>query len=146
MENFNNDYTKREIASIYRCDLTLLISKFEFNLLAHTFNIDTSILFYIPFVYDTLQPEDYNGNPNFEKRKDFMTIGNFKHEPNWNGILYLKSMIWPLIRKELPIAKLHIYGAYAPEKAKQLHNEKERYEKQGYILYTVYTGRGMKNR
>lgn len=132
LEYFDNDITKREIASIYRCDLTLIISKFEFELLENLFKIDTSLLFYIPFVYDALQPEIYDSNPNFEERKDFMTIGNFKHEPNWDSILYLKSIIWPLIRKKLPTAKLHVYGAYRPDKANQLHNDKEGFLIEGW--------------
>lgn len=122
---FNNDYTKREIASIYRCDLSLIISKFELDLLAHTFKIDTELLFYIPFIFDSLTANDINSQPTFEDRKGFMTIGNFKHEPNWNGVLYLKTTIWPLIKKQIPKAELHVYGAYATEKIYQLHNEKE---------------------
>ena len=61
-----------------------------------------------------------------------MTIGNFKHEPNWDSILYLKSIIWPLIRKKLPTAKLHVYGAYRPDKANQLHNDKEGFLIEGW--------------
>ena len=32
---------------------------------------------------------------------------------------------WKSIKKQLPNAELHVYGAYVSEKAKQLHNEKE---------------------
>lgn len=132
LESFNNDITKREIASIYRCDLSLIISKFEYNLLIHTFKIDAELLFYIPFIFDELSFTAINSKPTFEKRQDFMTIGNFKHEPNWSGVLYLKTTIWPLIKKQIPDALLHIYGAYAPEKAKQLHNEKEGFLIEGW--------------
>ena len=58
-----------------------------------------------------------------------MTIGNFKHEPNWNAVLFLKTEIWPLIKQKLPDAKMLVYGAYATEKVHQLHNEKE-----GFII------------
>lgn len=132
LESFNNEISKREIASIYRCDLSLIISKFEHNLLENTFKLDKELLFYIPFIFDELSPVDLNSKPIFEERQDFMTIGNFKHEPNWNGVLYLKTTIWPLIRKQIPDAILHIYGAYAPEKAKQLHNEKEGFLIEGW--------------
>ena len=57
-----------------------------------------------------------------------MSIGNFLHTPNWDATLQLKH-IWPLIRKELPKAELHVYGAYPSEKVQQLHNEKE-----GFII------------
>ena len=39
--------------------------------------------------------------------------------------MYLKEDIWPLIRKQLPDAELHIYGAYPSPKVTQLHQPKE---------------------
>jgi len=59
----------------------------------------------------------------FSERKHFMTIGNFRHAPNWDVVLYLQK-IWPLIRKQIPEAELHIYGSYPPPKATALHNPK----------------------
>ncbi|MGM0635504.1 MAG: glycosyltransferase family 4 protein, partial [Bacteroidota bacterium] len=56
---------------------------------------------------------------------DFVSIGNFLHPPNWDQVLYLKTEIWPLIRKELPTANVEIYGAYPSAKVKQLHNKKQ---------------------
>ena len=60
----------------------------------------------------------------FENRKNFVSIGNFLHEPNWQTVLKLKQ-IWKNIRKKLPETELHIFGAYPSEKVFQLHNEKE---------------------
>lgn len=42
----------------------------------------------------------------FCKRKHFVTIGNFKHEPNVDGLLWLKREIWPHMRAELGIVSL----------------------------------------
>ncbi|WP_339889869.1 glycosyltransferase [uncultured Flavobacterium sp.] len=128
-KHLQNDIALREIASIYRCDLTLIISKFEHDLLVNTFNISSELVHYIPMMYDELNEivlEDY---PKFEEREHFFSIGNFHHKPNWETVLQLKNSIWPKIRKQLPQAELHIYGAYIPEKAKQLHNSKE-----GFII------------
>ncbi len=133
LEDFNNDITKREMASIYRCDLSLIISKFELQLLTNLFKIDPEILLYIPFIFDALSANTINLQPTFDQRQDFMTIGNFKHEPNWNAVLHLKTTIWPLLKKEIPDAKLHVFGAYAPDKAKQLHNEKEGFLIEGWV-------------
>ncbi len=127
------DIAKRELASIYRCDLSLIISKYELELLTTTFKVDASILIYLPFLLESISPNKFNSYPTFDKRINFMTIGNFKHEPNWNAVQYLKSTIWPLIHKELPKAELHIYGAYATEKVKQLNNEKEGFIIKGWI-------------
>lgn len=119
-EDLVNDIFKREIASILRCDLSLIISEFEYQLLTENFKINPDILFYIPF----LTEEIVKNKTAFGGRQHFVSIGNFLHEPNWQTVLKLKS-IWKNIRKELPNAELHIYGAYASEKVFHLHNEKE---------------------
>jgi len=119
-EDYFSDIFKREMASIYRCDLTLLISKFEMKLAVETFKIDASLLYYLPFLYENNSIEI----PDFSERKHFVSIGNFLHEPNWQTVLQLKQL-WKSVKKQLPEAELHIYGAYVTEKAKQLHNEKD---------------------
>jgi len=58
----------------------------------------------------------------FEERAHFLSIGNFRHAPNWDAVLWMKNSVWPLIRQQLPGAQLHIYGAYTPPKATALHN------------------------
>ncbi len=119
------DITKREIASIYRCDLSLIISPFEYQLLTNYFKISEGILIELPFMLDGLSNDKLLERPTFEERQDFISIGNFKHEPNWQSVLYLKRTIWPLIRKQLPHAKLLIYGSYPSQKVTDLHNSKE---------------------
>ena len=137
LKHLANDLAKREIASIYRCDLTLIISKYEMNLLKKTFKIDESLLHYVPFLLNELNLETLHSYPDFKDRNHFISIGNFKHEPNWNSVLYLKTVIWPLIREKLPKAQLHIYGAYATEKVMQLQNKKEGFIIKGWAKSTV---------
>jgi len=127
-----HDTAKREIASIYRCDLSLIISDYEMELLKETFHINESLLYYIPFLLDPITTDTKKEWPNFEERKHFVTIGNFRHEPNWNSVLYLKETIWPLIKTKLPETELHIYGSYPPPKATQLHNPKEGFYIKGW--------------
>ena len=114
-----NDVFKREIASILRCDLSLIISEFEMDLLTEKFKIDKQILYYLP-LFAEVKPSLFS----FSERKNFISIGNFLHEPNWQTVLKLKKL-WPKIKSKLPEAELHIYGAYATQKALQLHNETE---------------------
>ena len=118
-----NDIFKRELTSILRCDLSLIISEFEMNLLIEKFRIDENILFYLPLFGEVKKPET-----SFSERKNFISIGNFLHEPNWQTVLQLKKL-WKNIKNQLPEAEIHIYGAYASEKVFQLHNEKE-----GFII------------
>lgn len=118
-----NDVFKRELASILRCDLSLIISEFEMNLLIEKFKINENILFYLPLFGEVKKSET-----SFSERKNFISIGNFLHEPNWHTVLQLKKL-WKDIKNQLPEAEIHIYGAYASEKVFQLHNEKE-----GFII------------
>ena len=119
-EDYISDTFKREMAAIYRCDLTLIISEFEMELATTTFNINPKILYYLPFLSENVPTK----TAVFSERNHFVSIGNFLHEPNWQTVILLKKY-WPTIKKQLPNAQLHIYGAYVTEKAKQLHNEKE---------------------
>ncbi|MEZ7507070.1 glycosyltransferase [Flavobacterium sp. Arc2] len=119
------EVAKREIASILRCDLSLMISEYEMELLRGIFKIESSLLFYLPFLSEGMSNVDKL--PSFEERKNFIFIGNFLHEPNWNAVQYLKESIWPLIKKQLPDAILHVYGAYPSQKVLQLNNSKERF-------------------
>ena len=122
---FVEEVAKREIASILRCDLSLMISEFEMNLLESTFKIDQALLYYLPFLLEPIDDTEIQDSPSFEDRKDFIFIGNFLHEPNWNAVQYLKETIWPLLKKQVPEAVLNIYGAYPSQKILQLHNNKE---------------------
>jgi len=119
------DVAKREIASILRCDLSLIISTFEMELLASVFKVDHSLLLYLPFMLNEISEGDNEKLPNFEEREHFISIGNFLHEPNWQSVLHLKNNIWPVIKKQLPKAELHIYGAYPSQKVLQLNNIKD---------------------
>jgi glycosyltransferase involved in cell wall biosynthesis len=114
----DTDLAKREIASFYRCDLTLMVSEVEIELLAEQFRFPRNLLHWCPLMVDvpTRAPVP------FEDRAHFLHIGNFRHAPNWDAVLWLKTAIWPLIREQIPGAQLHIYGAYTPPKATALHN------------------------
>ena len=120
----NSDIAKREIASIYRCDLTLMISEFEMEVLNSVFKIDIDLLHYLPMFYSNLKTEEL---PNFQERKDFVFIGNFLHDPNFDAVKQIKEKIWTKISKQLPEAKMHIYGAYPSQKVFQMQNEKDKF-------------------
>ncbi|WP_303315964.1 glycosyltransferase family 4 protein [Flavivirga abyssicola] len=128
-----SDTAKREIASIYRSDLSLIISESEMEILKNDFKVDSDLLHYLPFMLDDLSEGSIEKLPNFEERQHFITIGNFLHEPNYNAVLNLKETIWPLIKKQLPKAELHIYGAYASQKVNQLHNKKNGFLIKGFV-------------
>ncbi|SIQ67873.1 Glycosyl transferases group 1 [Maribacter ulvicola] len=115
-----DDKTKREIASIYRCDLSLIISSYELELLTDVLNIDKSLLLLLPFMVNEITSE--TTWKTFDERSDFVFIGGGKHAPNIDAVKCLKSTVWPLIHKQLPEAKLHIYGAYLPQQILEMNN------------------------
>ncbi|AWG25755.1 glycosyltransferase [Flavobacterium kingsejongi] len=121
-----SDTAKREIASIYRSDCTLMIATEEMTILQQQFKIDSALLYYLP-LFAEVDEAAQDAWPDFEERSDFIFIGNFLHEPNWNAVQYLKETIWPLISKELPKAVLKIYGAYPSQKVLQLHAPKQHF-------------------
>ena len=126
--NYDTIECYRELSAIFRCDLSIIISKWEYELLVADFNVPMKQLLYLPFVENAITKEDQLKLPMFQDRSNLMFIGNFIHDPNYQTVLQLKKL-WPLIRKRLPKVELHIYGAYATQKVLQLHNEKE-----GFII------------
>ncbi|CAA0174324.1 Glycosyltransferase, family GT4 [Tenacibaculum maritimum] len=123
---------KREIAAILRCDMSLIISSYEMELLQTVFKIDRNLLYYLPFLLPKVEKEKRISWKTFEERSHFVCIGNFLHAPNVDAVLQMKKRIWKNIRKQLPKVELHIYGAYMTQQITQLHNEKEGFLVKGY--------------
>ncbi|TWX64819.1 glycosyltransferase family 4 protein [Colwellia demingiae] len=137
-----SDMAKREVASIFRSDISLMISSIEVELLQRLFKVDASSIHYCPFMLN--QARLTQENPSYQQREDFMAIGNFRHAPNWDAVLWLKQQVWPLIRKQLPSAKLNIYGAYPPPKATDLHDEKSGFLVKGWVDDAVFAMKSAK--
>ncbi|CDF95602.1 MULTISPECIES: glycosyltransferase [unclassified Pseudomonas] len=114
----DTDMAKREIAALYRSDLNLMVSEVEIELLVEQFKVPRNLLLWCPLMIDLPATPPVP----FEERAHFLSIGNFRHAPNWDAVLWMKNAIWPLIRQQLPGAQLHLYGAYTPPKAAALHN------------------------
>ena len=132
LSDLNSDIAKREVASIYRCDLSLMISNYEMELLENHFKVPKEILYYLPFLLENTSEEEINKKPNFEERENFICVGSFLHEPNWDCVRFIKEEIWPRLRKNLPKAEMHVYGSYPTQKAIQLHNPKENFYIKGW--------------
>jgi glycosyltransferase involved in cell wall biosynthesis len=116
----------REIASIYRSDLTLILSDHEMDLLKNRFRVDPELLEPFRFCY-----RDIPETKGFEERTHFVVIGNFRHPPNADGTRWLKTELWPAIKKRLPEehrnAELHVYGAYPSKEAMNMNSPSERF-------------------
>lgn len=130
--NYDTADCYRELSAIYRCDLSVIISKVEYDLLINHFQIPEKQLLYLPFIQNEIKEEHSKKLPSFDERKDIIFIGNFIHEPNYQTVVLLKKL-WNDLRKQLPETELHVYGAYAPQKVLQLHNENERFIVKGHV-------------
>ncbi|WP_242675351.1 glycosyltransferase [Phytopseudomonas dryadis] len=124
----SSDMAQREVAAIYRSDLTLMISAYEMALLQRQFGVPAALLHDCALM---LIPPRIAPLP-FAERQHFISIGNFRHAPNWDAVLWLKHALWPLIRQRLPQAQLHVYGAYPPPRATALHNARQGFHVLGW--------------
>jgi glycosyltransferase involved in cell wall biosynthesis len=121
----NEEVAIREIASIHRCDLSLIISEVEMDILVNIFNVNPNLLLYVPYMLKS-ELQSYRNVP-FRDRRHFVTIGNFLHEPNLDSVKFLKESVWPEIRRLDSNVELHIYGSYPGQKVTQLHSPKENF-------------------
>ena len=121
-----NEKMAREVASIYRSDIALMVSEVEIELLEQHFGIPNHKLVYLPLFAGEMIEESMS----YDDRKGFLFIGNYWHEPNWDALRYLKTTIWPLIRASMKDAVIHVYGAYAGQKVMDFHSERD-----GFIVH-----------
>ena len=132
----------REVASIYRSDLTLVCSPVELKMLKEHYGIPShklalAPLFAPPSPHATRaaaagaeRSQNSEGlNKSYSQRKNFIMIGNFRHPPNFDSVRWACRDIWPSLRKAVqaaapqePAPELHLYGSYAPQAASELHN------------------------
>ena len=123
-----SDMARREIAAIYRSDLTLVISDAEMLLLQQRFGVPAALLHHCPFMFE---PAEQSHWLSYGEKQHFVFIGNYQHAPNWDAVLFLREL-WPAIANQLPGVELHIYGAYPPKKAMQLDNPHLRFRVLGW--------------
>lgn len=119
----DSEIAKREIASIYRCDLSLMVSEYEIDLLKNVFLVPKFLVYYLPILVASISENKIE----FNDRKDFVFIGNFLHEPNFDAVKFLSEKIWSGIHDQLPEAKMNVYGAYPMQKVTQLNNPKKNF-------------------
>lgn len=133
MDLFTED-ALREVASIYRSDLSLIISDFEKTLLETRFQVPEDLLALARFSYPSagVMAGSLPGRA-FSEREGFAVIGNFRHPPNMDGVKWLKREIWPCIRESLPDARVEVFGAYPPKEVMQLGSERDGFLVRGWV-------------
>jgi uncharacterized ferritin-like protein (DUF455 family) len=121
----------REIASLLRTDLTIVVSDYEQDVLHKVMGVPAKKMVTGTFFYEShavvstlpdakLLPDQRRATP-FDSRQHCMSIGHFRHAPNVDSVHVLKAM-WSELRAEImqqmvPVAgesppQLHVYGSY----------------------------------
>jgi glycosyltransferase involved in cell wall biosynthesis len=144
LEGIETEDCLRELAAIYRSDLTLVLSRFEFRLLRDHFRIAEPALQFLGF---SCPSPDTAAWPSFTGRKHFATIGNFRHLPNRDATFWLARVLWPKLREELASrgereVELHVFGAYPPKEIMALDSPKTSFRVIGPVDDAVATLRG----
>ncbi|MFC1524243.1 glycosyltransferase [Thermodesulfobacteriota bacterium] len=55
----------------------------------------------------------------YQQRRDLAFLGGYLHSPNVDGVLWFVEKVMPVLRKELPGVRLHVYGADLPDVLKK---------------------------
>ncbi len=97
-----------ELDVIQRCDVTIVMSQVEKDILA--VELPTSDIRLLPLMF--VEPAD--DVPPFSARKDIIFIGGFPHQPNVDAALYFAREIFPRIRARLPDVTWHVVGNSPP--------------------------------
>jgi O-antigen biosynthesis protein len=120
--------TQRELAAIWRCDLTLLPGEAELDLLINGFGLPDYLLHHCP-ITATPAPQPW---PPFSERQHFVSLGNFDQAANQDALLWLRHNLWPMLRRRLPDARLDVWGAGAATRAMALHAPDEGFHVRGW--------------
>jgi hypothetical protein len=102
----------RELASIHRSDLSLVVSDHELSLLTTRLGVPRETLALATFFFNDDLFESIVPLRRTRREAQFAMLGNFIHPPNKDSVRYMHERLWPRIRRELPQAELRVYGAY----------------------------------
>ena len=140
-----NTIALREMVSMHRSDLSLVVSDVELSYAQKYYGIPTNQLMYLPILSSRLF-----GQLNNDMSTDACFIGNFKHAPNRDAVHFLRYQLWPHINKALSgqgdaNSECHIYGAYMDATMERLHNPSIGFHMKGRVddVYSTMVGYGV---
>ncbi|MEO7323764.1 MAG: glycosyltransferase [Dokdonella sp.] len=107
---------EQELKLIRECDLTLVVSSAEKELLARDApGARVEILSTVNEIYGCRMP--------FAERRDLVFVGGFQHPPNTDAVSWFVRDVFPLLRKELADLRLHVIGSRVPDEIRALADE-----------------------
>jgi GT2 family glycosyltransferase len=105
-----------ELELIRRCDVTLVVSPVEKELLGRL--APASNVMVLSNIHAVHPP----GKP-FARREGIVFIGGFRHPPNVDGVLWYAREALPRVREKLPGVRTYILGSEVPESIRKLAAE-----------------------
>jgi hypothetical protein len=106
----------QELKLIRECDLTLVVSSAEQELLARDApGARVEILSTVNEVHGCRVP--------FGDRHDLVFVGGFQHPPNADAVSWFVREVFPSLRRELPELRLHVIGSRVPDAIRALADE-----------------------
>jgi O-antigen biosynthesis protein len=119
-----NDYTlarkmkSRELAAYRKADVVIAVSEEDRRILQlEVEKLPVEVIPNIHAVPPLVEDKTNIGN-------SLLFIGNFRHDPNVDAMLYFCKEILPLVRQEVPDVQLTIVGGSPPEEVRKLTAEK----------------------
>ncbi|KAL3937683.1 MAG: hypothetical protein SGBAC_007253 [Bacillariaceae sp.] len=133
----DSDRLLRELTSIHRCDLTLVCSPYEMDLLQRHYGIPKDKLCLASFFVDPSNIVQTTNNRiggrkvlQDDGETKLIFCGGFRHDPNVDAVQVLLKHVWPKLRTMVPPSSykkvsLHIHGAYCPDSILQFHSPQD---------------------
>ena len=116
-----------ELAVMRKVDLVLSYTDVEKAvILSH--NLDSTKVEKCPWVTEVSAEV-----PPFAARKDIAFLGGFNHYPNVQAVEWFVANVMPLVRKQLPGAKLRVYGSYMPDALADLLEDQADVVAEGWV-------------
>ncbi|MDO3383583.1 glycosyltransferase [Gilvimarinus algae] len=107
---------RKELELIRNCDITLVVSEFEKQLLA---DIVPEARVEIVSNIHSHTPE----RPDYEQREGILFVGGFRHPPNIDAVQWYAKEVMPHVQRLLPGVVTTIIGSHMPDSIKALANE-----------------------
>ncbi|MEP7042979.1 MAG: glycosyltransferase [Dokdonella sp.] len=106
----------QELKLIRECDVTLVVSPVEQELLAREApGARVDVLSNVHEVFGCRKP--------FGERRDLVFVGGFQHPPNTDAVIWFVHEVFALIRSEMRDVKFHVIGSKVPDAIRELADE-----------------------
>lgn len=119
-----------ELAAVADADATIVLSRFEKELIERELQDDAGIVRQVPLVREIRERASM---PGWKDRLGVVFVGTYQHPPNVDAAVFMARSLWPKIRENLPDdARLYLVGGSVTEDVTSLQSI-EGVEVLGYV-------------